>query len=112
MKNLTTLIYSIIFLFIAFQTTAESDSKKDHFLIIVEGLGCPFCAYGLEKKFKEINGIDDIKIEIETGKFTFSFPEEKKISLKTVEQQVKAAGYTPVETEIKRANGKVEKNKK
>jgi mercuric ion binding protein len=80
----------------------------DAFEVQVDGLGCPFCAYGLEKKFKEFKGIKDVKIDIETGDFSFQYPAEKSLSLIAVVQQVEKAGYTPMKTVITRANGVVE----
>lgn len=83
----------------------------DKFQIQVDGLGCPFCAYGLEKKFKEFKGIKNVAIEIETGDFTFDYPAEKELSMEMVEKQVEKAGYTPITTKIVRANGTVENSK-
>lgn len=81
---------------------------RDNFMVKVDGLGCPFCAYGLEKKFKELKGIKNPKIEMETGKFTFTYPSEKNLSIERVQKQVEAAGYTPVSVKITRADGSIE----
>lgn len=35
--------------------------------IRVDGLACPFCAYGIEKKFKKMDGISNIKVDLEKG---------------------------------------------
>ncbi len=86
----------------------QAQSKVDNFQIQVDGLGCPFCAYGLEKKFKEFKGIKKVAIEIETGDFRFTYPSEKKLAMNTVLKQVKKAGYTPKSAKIIRANGKEE----
>ncbi|QNJ97076.1 heavy-metal-associated domain-containing protein [Constantimarinum furrinae] len=87
---------------------ANAQKSMDQFLIQVDGLGCPFCAYGLEKKFKEFKGIKDVEIEIETGNFSFNYPSEKNLTMDAVQQQVEKAGYTPITAKIVRANGKVE----
>ena len=89
-------------------TVAFGQKSMDAFEVQVDGLGCPFCAYGLEKKFKEFKGIKDVKIDIETGDFSFQYPAEKSLSLAAVVQQVEKAGYTPIKTVISRANGLVE----
>ena len=31
----------------------DKNNPKDEVSVQVDGLGCPFCAYGLEKKMKE-----------------------------------------------------------
>jgi len=87
-----------------------AQDKRDKFMVQVDGLGCPFCAYGLEKKFKEFKGIKDVKINIETGDFSFSYPSEKALSMDDVEKQVVKAGYTPITSKIERSNGQVEES--
>lgn len=107
MKYITIIIASV--LFTLFTNNAQAQSKdKDDFLVKVDGLGCPFCAYGLEKKFKELKGMKNPKIDMETGKFTFTYPTEKNLTVAQVEKQVEAAGYTPVSVKITRADGSVE----
>ena len=87
----------------------HAQSGMDQFKVQVDGLGCPFCAYGLEKKFKEFKGIKKVKIDIETGDFSFLYPSEKQLSLEAVENQVVKAGYTPITGEVTRADGAVER---
>lgn len=103
---LITLIIGITSIF-----NANAQKNMDKFMVQVDGLGCPFCAYGLEKKFKEFKGIKEVKIDIETGDFSFSYPAEKLLSLADVEKQVENAGYTPITTKIERANGTIEASK-
>ena len=105
MKNIFLITVSL-FLF----SLSANGQAKDNYTIKVDGLGCPFCAYGLEKKFKEFKDIDDVNIEMETGVFTFTYPSDQPLSVEKVESQVGAAGYTAVSTNIVRADGSVEKN--
>jgi len=90
-------------------TTVQAQKKAmDQYTIQVDGLGCPFCAFGLEKKFKEFKGIKKVKIDIETGVFSFLYPSDKPLSIDAVEKQVTKAGYTPITAKIERADGLVE----
>lgn len=89
---------------------ANAQKGMDKFMVQVDGLGCPFCAYGLEKKFKEFKGIKDVNIDIETGDFSFAYPTEKALTLAAVQQQVEKAGYTPITAKIVRADGKIEES--
>lgn len=89
---------------------AQSNNDRDNFEVQVDGLGCPFCAYGLEKKFKEFKGIKNIAIDIETGDFSFTFPTAKALTMDAVVAQVVKAGYTPNEAKITRADGTIETN--
>ncbi len=88
--------------------TLQAQKTYDHFEVQVDGLGCPFCAYGLEKKFKEFKGIKKVAIDIETGDFSFNYPTEKALTLEAVKQQVVKAGYTPNEGKVTRYDGTVE----
>lgn len=110
MKNVLIITLSI-FAFALSSNSLSAQSERDQVEVQVDGLGCPFCAYGLEKKFKEFKGIKDVKIEMETGQFYFTYPSEKKMSLEQVESQVDKAGYTAVSTKITRNDGTVEESK-
>lgn len=33
----------------------------------VKGVGCPFCVYGLEKKLKNVSGVESIEFDLKTG---------------------------------------------
>ena len=110
MKKTITIIAFLILGFATTETKAQS-KKVDQFKVQVDGLGCPFCAFGLEKKFKEFKGIKKVRIDIETGVFTFQYPSNKNLTLETVHKQVEKAGYTPITSEIIRANGEIETSK-
>ncbi|PIB23311.1 heavy metal transporter [Maribacter sp. 4U21] len=104
----------IVTLVVGMMTVFGANAQKamDKFMVQVDGLGCPFCAYGLEKKFKEFKGIKQVKIDIETGDFSFAYPAEKELTLVAVHQQVEKAGYTPITTKIERADGTIEASEK
>lgn len=112
MKQVTIILSIVIGLFAFAKADAQNNKERDQFEVQVDGLGCPFCAYGLEKKFKEFKGIKDVKIEIETGDFSFSYPASKNLTMDAIVEQVKKAGYTPNLATITRANGTVETNAK
>ena len=90
--------------------TVVAQNQRDVFEVQVDGLGCPFCAYGLEKKFKEFKGIKKITIDIETGDFRFEYPAEEALSAQKVVAQVEKAGYTPNTWVITRADGQIERS--
>lgn len=98
------LISITLFMATSFVTHAQSKPNYDAFTVQVEGLGCSFCAYGLEKKFKELKGIKKIAIDLESGTFTFLFPTEKALRTEQVKQQVASAGYTAIRVQVTRAN--------
>jgi len=110
MKNIGTII-SLVLLVSSLSTpiAAQKNQKdRDLFEVQVDGLGCPFCAYGLEKKIKEFKGIKHIKIDMETGDFSFTTAGDKGLTLEEVEAKVDKAGYTAVTLKVTRIDGSVE----
>ncbi|MDA7502019.1 heavy-metal-associated domain-containing protein [Chitinophagales bacterium] len=102
-------ILSLLFLLPLGLLTAQENSG-DHFTIQVNGLGCPYCAFGLEKKISKLEGIDNFKIEIESGLTEFDIKESNRYSLQDIEDAVQGAGYTPGESSVIRADGSIEES--
>ncbi len=60
----------------------------------VDGLSCPFCVYGLEKKLKNINGVKDLQIDLKSGSAVITLEEGLVPDTSTFENAVKKAGFT------------------
>ena len=69
----------------------------------VDGLACPFCAYGIEKKLDAVKGVDKIDIDINAGTVTVTMAEGATMTKDQADQIVKDAGFTL------RGFGKIEK---
>jgi len=76
------------------QASTVSNDSTVYVKIRVDGLACPFCAYGLEKKLRKIPGQQDLHIDIEQGEVTFHVSAGREISEKELSQIVKEAGFT------------------
>ena len=74
---------------------AQETSEKTYIKIVVDGLSCPFCAYGLEKKLKKVSGSEDIVIALTEGEATMSVPKHQKPTEEELRKIVKDAGFTP-----------------
>ena len=48
-------------------TIQISNAQTTNYTMRVDGLACPFCAYGIEKKFKAIDGVSNINVDLEEG---------------------------------------------
>ena len=66
----------------------------------VDGLGCPFCVYGLEKKLKKVDGVKDLKIDLKSGIANITLQEGSIPNPSAFETAVKKAGFTPGELKI------------
>jgi mercuric ion binding protein len=75
------------------QTKIDENGKK-YVKVEVDGLACPFCAYGLEKKLLQIDGADDFKVNIDSAYATLTIPGKSKVTKEEIKQIVKDAGFS------------------
>ncbi len=78
------------------QQTTSSDFPQQIF-IRVDGASCPFCAFGLEKRLGQIEGVNDVKLEMKEGKVIVTLEEGAVVSEEALRQAVDDAGFTPRE---------------
>lgn len=62
--------------------------------VYVDGLACPFCAYGLEKKLKKLGAIRTMEVQLEKGRVLLTFKEGQSLTKEEIQQAVKKAGFT------------------
>lgn len=60
----------------------------------VDGLACPFCAFGVEKQLQNLDGVIDLQTDIEEGHVIVEVQEGKLLREEQVKQAVKKAGFT------------------
>jgi len=63
----------------------------------VDGLSCPFCAYGLEKKLLKIDGVKAVEISVDEGEALLTLDGDTGVAEETIKKEVKDAGFTPRE---------------
>ncbi len=98
MSKISALTTSILLLFVFTALTAANQPQK--VTVRVDGLACPFCAYGLEKKLKKIESVEKLEIKINEGVVTLYFKQGAKIDKEQIAKKVKEAGFTPRELKI------------
>lgn len=66
--------------------------------ISVDGLSCPFCVYGLEKKLKKVKGVKTVKVELQNGLAVVTLkagqPVDTEKTKAAFRAAVKKAGFT------------------
>ncbi|HHI92342.1 MAG TPA: copper chaperone [Gammaproteobacteria bacterium] len=60
----------------------------------VDGLACPFCAYGIEKKFTKTDGVDSVDIDLQKGLVIVKTREGKTFNEKKLKEIINDAGFT------------------
>ena len=79
-----------LMLFAATAAVAESHVYKRY----VDGLACPFCAYGVEKKVGGLKGVVTVEIDIESGLVAVAVAEGATLEEAAAKQAVDEAGFT------------------
>ncbi len=60
----------------------------------VDGLACPFCAYGIEKKLNAIDGVDEVDIDLNSGLVTVDVTEGAVLNDSQMTELFNNAGFT------------------
>ena len=60
----------------------------------VDGLACPFCAYGIEKKLNAIDGVDEVVIDLNSGLVTVDVTEGAVLNDSQMTELFNDAGFT------------------
>lgn len=60
----------------------------------VDGLACPFCAYGIEKKLSALGPIQNVEVQLEKGRVLLAFADGQSLTKEQIQQAVKKAGFT------------------
>lgn len=60
----------------------------------VDGLSCPFCAYGLEKKLGAVNGVQGLETNVKDGTVTVTMKDGVPLDEASARKAVKEAGFS------------------
>ncbi len=64
------------------------------YTIQVDGLSCPFCAYGIEKQLSAIDGVASVVVNINKGLVNLTMKQGILLDKKLAQQAVTDAGFT------------------
>ena len=84
---------SLLGIALAFMPLAVT-AAPEAYTLTVDGLACPFCAYGLEKHINALEGIESIEIDIDEGTILVTMAEGAEIDEADLRQAVNDAGFT------------------
>ncbi len=69
-------------------------AADNQYVLGVDGLACPFCAFGIEKRLNKVDGVTDIEIDIGDSVVRVTLQEGKTLTEEQARQAVKEAGFT------------------
>lgn len=62
--------------------------------VAIKGMTCQHCVMAVTKTLKEIEGVEDVSVDL--GKAQASFNESKPVDKELVKERIKKAGYEVV----------------
>lgn len=86
-KHIVLILALVVF---ASATLAAPPIYKFH----VDGLACPFCAYGIEKKLNALEGVERIEMNIKDGVVVVTMQDGVALDEADARKAVKDAGFT------------------
>ncbi len=92
MQTIVRLLTVAISAALLFTGTALAD--ETHYRVDVEGMNCPFCAYGIEKNLKRLDGVEQVEVDLAHGQFWLKVDDAITMSEETVSTIVRDAGFT------------------
>lgn len=88
----------IINVFLAFLLILSSShfvwAQGKELILRVDGLACPFCAYGLEKKITKMEGVLSFDADLEKGEVYVTLNDQANIDISSINKAVKESGFT------------------
>ena len=76
------------------QETQLKPVKKDTLILQVDGLSCPYCAYGLEKKLESIEGVNKSDIRLNGGIVKLEINRDADLDSLFLKLKIDEAGFT------------------
>ena len=90
------MIRSILLFFLLlmgpFSTWAQEQNSA--YTVGVDGLACPFCAYGIEKQLHKLDGVELVEIDIKLGQAIIKMLEGRTLERIQVEMAIEKAGFS------------------
>lgn len=60
----------------------------------VDGLACPFCAYGIEKQLNRIDGVESVATDVKSGAVVITMKSGTTLGEADAKRAVEAAGFS------------------
>lgn len=94
LKNLLLVMaLTIVAIVPAFAGSTATIPPSNAYVLRVDGLACPFCAFGIEKEFAKQPGVKDTNVNLEQGVLVVTVKPGTTFTDARLAQLVKQAGF-------------------
>jgi len=88
------LIINLILLLSSLSASMTAWTACTHYEMRVDGLACPYCAYGIEKKLAAIDGVHNLDVDLENGLVSVDVNDGVVLTEAAMRQLFDDAGFT------------------
>lgn len=64
-------------------------------VVTVQGMQCPFCAYGIKKHLAKLAGVTRVDVELAKNQAIVTVAPDAKVTDAQIQQAIRKAGFTP-----------------
>ncbi len=86
------ILMTVMVLSLGWSAAAFADGTR--YELRVDGLACPFCAYGIEKKLNAIDGVNNVDLDLNSGLVTVDVTEGAALNDSQMTELFNDAGFT------------------
>lgn len=86
--------YILLSLLLSLVLLQSAFAAGTRYEMVVDGLACPYCAYGIEKKLKQIDGLETFKMDLDKGVVTVEVSEGTVLTDEQMQKLFHDAGFT------------------
>ncbi len=65
-----------------------------HYVMRVDGMSCPYCAYGIEKKLNKVDGVEKVDVNLKKGLVIVDTKAGVKLTPVAMKKLFNEAGFT------------------
>ncbi|WP_372611803.1 heavy-metal-associated domain-containing protein [Halomonas sp.] len=87
-------IHAIVLALVVAVLSTAAIAAGPSYRLEVNGLACPFCAYGIEKQLNRIEGVATIETDIKSGAVIVTMEDGQVLEESRASQAVDQAGFT------------------
>lgn len=81
----------VIAVLLASASTAGAEVRTAE--LQVNGMTCPFCAFGIEKKLRDVEGVEEVEVRLDEGSLRLRLRKGNGASIRDLAQAVEKAGF-------------------
>lgn len=74
--------------------TAAAAADGGRYALRVDGLACPFCAYGIEKQIRRIEGVQAVDVDVKAGRILVTVADGRTLTEPQARKATEDAGFT------------------